>query len=466
VGHNEPVEVETPPPREFVSPPLKEEPGMNRKVVLFSLSVIFILAFSNLQGAVFDDSNVNLDPRQIDGGELAAVPPVEDTIRFFQARIQANPQDAVSYTLLAEQYIRQAREKGDASSYQYAEEALHESVRLLPNYALAKTALASVYYSQHDFVSALDLAQQVHEKNAKNLDALAVMGDAQLALGNYQEADLAYQKLSEQSATPPVLARLAAFEELKGNPGQALDLMRSAASTALQSGGTRESVAWYVLRMGDLYFNMGEPKQAGRYYQAALRIFENYHLALAGLGKVHAARGDYEEAILYYQQAVAKVPEPDLLAALGDLYTLTGQHGQAEVQYRTVEYIGKLAELNKQIYNRQLANFYSDHDLRLKEALRLAQAELQTRKDIYGYDAAAWAEYKNGNFAEAQRLIQQAMTLGTRDARLYYHAGMIALELGEDAQAREYLEQAVEINPYFSILHAEEARTILETLKD
>jgi tetratricopeptide (TPR) repeat protein len=438
---------------------------MNRKTIFFSLFVIFILAFSNMQGSIFNDSNFHLDPRQIDGSELAAVPPVEDTIRFFQARIQANPQDAVSYTLLAGQYVRQARETGDAASYQHAEAALHESIRLLPNYALAKVALASVYYAQHDFVPALDLAQQVYEKNTKNVDALTVIGDAQLALGNYQAADLAYQKLSEQSNTPPVLARLAAFEELKGNPQQALGLMRRAASDAFESGGTRESVAWYVLRVGDLYFNMGQPKQAGRYYEAALRIFDNYHLALAGLGKVNAAQRNYEKAIAYYQQAVNKVPQPDFLAALGDLYTLAGQPEKAEAQYRTVEYIGKLAELNKQIYNRQLANFYSDHDLRVREALQLARAELQTRKDIYGYDAAAWAEYKNGNVAEAQRLIEKAMTMGTLDARLYFHAGMIALNLGEKVQAREYLEQALGINPYFSILYADEAREWLESLK-
>jgi tetratricopeptide (TPR) repeat protein len=180
---------------------------------------------------------------------------------------------------------------------------------------------------------------------------------------------------------------------------------------------------------------------------------------------VNAAQRNYEKAIAYYQQAVNKVPQPDFLAALGDLYTLAGQHEKAEAQYRTVEYIGKLAELNKQIYNRQLANFYSDHDLHVKEALQLARAELQTRKDIYGYDAAAWAEYKNGNVAEAQRLIEKAMTMGTLDARLYFHAGMIALNLGEKAQAREYLERALGINPYFSISYAEEARETLASLK-
>jgi tetratricopeptide (TPR) repeat protein len=322
-----------------------------------------------------------------------------------------------------------------------------------------------VYYAQHDFIPALELAQEVYEGNPMITEALVTIGDAQMALGNYPEAEAAYKELSEQNVTPPVLARLAAFEELKGNPQEALDLMRRAAADALQAGGTKESVAWYILRVGDIYFNMGQPKEAGRYYEAALRLFDGYHLALAGLGKVRAAQGKYEEAITYYQQASGIIPQPDYLAALGDLYVVTGQPEQAQLQYETVEYIGKLAELNKQIYNRQLANFYSDHDLHLEEALELALAELESRKDIYGYDAAAWAHYKNGNFEEAQTLMKQAMMLSTRDARLYYHAGMIEYDLGNDQAAQSLLEEALVINPYFSVLHTGELYATLQILE-
>jgi tetratricopeptide (TPR) repeat protein len=214
-----------------------------------------------------------------------------------------------------------------------------------------------------------------------------------------------------------------------------------------------------------MYFHTGEYKAAGRYYEAALRVFDGYHLALAGLGKVRAAQGNYADAIAYYQQAVNIIPQPDYLAALGDLYTLTGQPERAQLQYETVEYIGKLAEINQQIYNRQLANFYSDHDLHLKEALQLALAELETRRDIYGYDAAAWAQYKNGNFEEAQDLMNQAMSLGTQDARLYYHAGMIEHALGNEQDARQWLEQAMSINPHFSILDFNQLSSTLRTLQ-
>ena len=436
-----------------------------RKTILQGLSIVLILSFSNISGSPSISSDRLPTPENIDGSTLANIPSVDVAIQSFQARIKQNPQDAVTYTLLAGQYIRQARETGDVTGYQRAESVLKESLTLLPEYTPASTSLASVYYARHEFMKALELAQKDYEKNSKNTQALVIIGDAQLSLGNYQEAETAYQQLYEKGATPPVLARLAALEELKGNPRQGLEFIRRAAGEALQSGGTRESVAWYVLRVADLYFNTGQYKQAGGYYEAALRIFGNYHLALAGLGKVSAAQGDYEKAIAYYQQAVNIIPQPDHLAALGDLYTLTNQPEQAQVQYKTVEYIGKLAGINKQVYNRQLANFYSDHDLHVREALRLALVELESRKDVYGYDAAAWAQYKNGNFKGAQALMDQALTLGTHDALLYYHAGMIALKLGEEAQARKFLEQVMEINPHFSILQSEQARITLQSLQ-
>jgi tetratricopeptide (TPR) repeat protein len=434
-----------------------------RKAIFFSLIVFLMIALSYVFSAVSNTDRLP-QPKDIDGSTLANVPPVEVTIKAFQDRLKQNPKDAVTYTLLANQYVRQARETGDVSGYQRAEAALHESLALLPRYSYAATTLASVYYAQHEFTQALELAQKEYEINPKNTQALVTVADAHVSLGNYQEAETIYLQLNNLGTTPPVLARLAALEELKGNPDEGLALMRRAASDALQSGGTKEGVAWYILRVADMYFNIGQYRQAGGYYEAALRVFDNYPLALAGLGKVKAAQGNYEEAITYYHQAVNIIPQPEYLAALGDLYTFIDQPDQAQLQYETVEFIGKLAEINEQVYNRQLANFYSDHDLHLEKALQLALAELRTRKDIYGYDAVAWAYYKNGRYQEAQVMMDKALALGTRDAHLYYHAGMIALKQGDQEQAREYLEQALEINPHFSVLHAENARMALRAL--
>ena len=433
--------------------------------ILLLSFVLMMIAYSQISGMLFSRTKDLPNPRQIDGTSLANIPPVEDAISFIQGKIRENPEDAVSYTLLGDLYLRQARETGDVSAYQRAEESLNKALDLLPGYSPAGASLASAYYSTHDFEKALDLAERVYQSNTKNLHARIVVADSYLALGEYETAEAIYNEIGETDSSPPVLARLANLAELQGDPDKALTLIRRAAGDTLRSGGTKENAAWYLLRVGDIYFNHGEIKLAGEFYEASLRVFDDYYLALAGLGKVSAAVGSYDEAITYYQKAASIVPQPDILAALGDLYTVTDQPQQAELQYRTVEYIGELASLNRQVYNRQLANFYSDHDVNVEKALQLALAELDSRKDIYGYDAAAWAYYKNGDYEEAQGLMDRALALGTQDARLYYHAGMIAYALRLSDQSRQYLELALSINPHFSILQSIDAQKTLELLQ-
>ncbi|MCI0552126.1 MAG: tetratricopeptide repeat protein, partial [Anaerolineae bacterium] len=264
-------------------------------------------------------------PEDIHGSALANIPPVGDAIQSIQNKIEQNPRDAVSYTLLGDLYMRQARETGDITIFQRAEESLLHALDMLPGYSPAGSSLASVYYSQHEFGKALDLAQQVYEDNPKNFQARIIMADSYLSLGKYQEAEAIYDELAQTISTPSLLARIAYLEELKGNPDEALELIRRSAGDALRSGGTKENAAWYLLRVGDMNFNTGKINEASRFYEASLRVFDNYPLALAGLGKVRAAEGRYEEAIAYYQQAVNIIPQPEYLAALGDLYIFTDQ---------------------------------------------------------------------------------------------------------------------------------------------
>ena len=52
----------------------------------------------------------------------------------------------------------------------------------------------------------------------------------------------------------------------------------------------------------------------------------------------------------------------------------------------------------------------------------------------------------------------EALRLGTRDARLFYHAGMIERALGNVGAAARYLRLALDTNPHFNPLQADEAR--------
>ena len=110
--------------------------------------------------------------------------------------------------------------------------------------------------------------------------------------------------------------------------------------------------------------------------------------------------------------------------------------------------------------------FYGlDHDVRLDEALTIAAQENASRKDIFTADIYAWTLYKKGKFQEAKAAIKEAMRLKTKDARTFYHAGMIEKALGNEKEAKRFLQSALQINPAFDILQAEQARAALAELK-
>lgn len=385
-------------------------------------------------------------------------------ITFWQNRVANNPTAFTEFSLLGEAYLRQARQVGGVDDYRRAEAAFRRALEINPNYVPASALLSNALFAMHDFEGALSLAQTLTGTAKVAASAWATIGDARLALGQYVEAEAAYQKLQTLNPGPGTQGRLAFLAELQGDSEGALALMEQAAQAARQSGDYAENLAWYEYQMGEFNFKAGTLKSAEAHYQAALDLLPNYYLALTGLGKVRAAQARYAEAIALYEQAVAILPQPDVLAALGDLYLLTDQPDLAEAQYQTVEFIGQLDALNQVVYNRQLALFYANHDRHLDEALTLAQAEWHARQDILGADALAWALHKHGRDSEAAEMMEQALRLGTHDATLYYHAGMIYASLGEAQRAQDFLNLALALNPYFDPWQARLARAALTQL--
>ncbi len=60
--------------------------------------------------------------------------------------------------------------------------------------------------------------------------------------------------------------------------------------------------------------------------------------------------------------------------------------------------------------------------------------------------------------------MRQALALGTHDALLAYHAGMIAMALHDDQRARAMLGDALALNPGFDPLQAARAKDVLASL--
>jgi tetratricopeptide (TPR) repeat protein len=394
------------------------------------------------------------------GTSLTGYPTTATQIAFWSGRVSEQPKAYLDLTLLGQAFLRKARETSEIDYYVRAETALRRALRINPRYVQAQAVLASVLYSVHEFGQALAAARPIVDQ-PRGVQALATVGDANMALGRYSRAQSAYMRLFAWAATPAAYSRLSALATLRGNDEQAIALMEHAASLAQQSGDYGESLGWYSYQLGELSFRLGRLDEADSHYRDALRAFPDYPLALAGLAKVRAVRGEHRAAIRLYARATAIVPLPDLLAALGDLYAATGERALARRQFATVQAIARIANAKRQVYNRQLALFYADHRVHLARARQLALRELSARKDVYGYDAAAWALARSGRCEAALPLAVRALRLGTRDPLLFFHRGYTEGCAGNPAAKRAWYARALALNPRFSFRWAPVARAAL-----
>jgi tetratricopeptide (TPR) repeat protein len=226
-----------------------------------------------------------------------------------------------------------------------------------------------------------------------------------------------------------------------------------------------ETTAWTRTQLANLYFNLGNLEQAEVEYQRTLQNYPNYVYALAGLGRLRAALGQTDEAITLLTQASQITPLPEFIITLGDLYLSLGQTEAAQRQYDLVGVIRQLHQANGVDLDVEMALFDADHRRNPIETVAQARQAYARRPNIHAADVLAWALYQAGDYQEAEKFSRQALRLGTQDALKLFHAGMIAYQLGHKAQARAYLDQALTINPHFSLLHAKEAQGIWEELK-
>jgi tetratricopeptide (TPR) repeat protein len=396
-------------------------------------------------------------------------------IHMLQDRVLKASDDYSGYDELGATFLQKARETGDITYYDLAERTLQKALSLAPQDFRAADPLihlALVYMGEHRFSEALAYDQKAIGTGAGNLAAFAIEGDAYTDMGDYDEAAAAYhsvQTLGRMTTSTLSLAylsdsRRAYLSYLRGESAEAVRLMKSAITAALQTNVPRENLAWLYFELGERYFQSGDLENADLSYQSGITADPDHYRSLAGLAKVRAAQGRLEESIQLYQRSISIIPFPVYVAELGDVYKKLGRTKDAQQQYDLVEYIGHLGKLNQVLANRELALFYADQGIKLPEALELARNELEVRHDIHTWDTLAWVLYKNGRYQEAFEASNKALALHTKDSLLLFHAGMICHSLAKDNDARDFLNRALKINPHFHMFYAEMASRTLEEL--
>ena len=372
--------------------------------------------------------------------------PAQQKIAWAKAAIAKNPERYQAYNELALALARRARETSDVSYYAQAEAALEKSFKLTPDNLEGRKVRVWVLLGQHEFAKALETAKALNKRTPDDVLIYGFLVDANIELGNYKEAEEAAQwMLDIRPGNVPGLTRAAFLRELFGDVDGAVELM-NAAYTSTQATEL-EDRAWILTQIAHLQLSIGQADSAEKLLQHALGLFPNYHYALANLAKVRAAQGKHAEAVELLRQRYQAALHAENLYDLAVAFKRAGRADEAKTAFAEFEQKSRRESELADNSNRELIFYYADHARKPAEALRIARLEAARRHDVYTQDAYAWALYASGQYAEARKQMEAALAVGIRDAKLFYHAGAIALKSRDRAVAARYLKQSLELNP-------------------
>jgi tetratricopeptide (TPR) repeat protein len=207
---------------------------------------------------------------------------------------------------------------------------------------------------------------------------------------------------------------------------------------AVRAGSPLEptNTAWTLSRLSLYYLQAGRAEDALRVADSAALALADYPPALLARGRALVALGHPDQAVDPLRQAERLNPLPEYQWWLADALRAGGNpDGAAKVE-------AELDRRGEASDPRTLSLFLATRGENSAEAVRLARAELANRADVFTEDALAWALASGGDYAGADSAMRAALSASTKDARLFLHAGEIAMKRGAADSAKAYFGEA------------------------
>ena len=358
---------------------------------------------------------------------------VDRAIARYQKALSGTARPLPHLERLGWAFVQKARETRDAGYYKLAEQTAGCIENQAPNSAEALLLKGHVLHNLHRFKDAEELARRLIKRRGLWFD-YALLGDVLLERGALDEAVAAYQAVLDQRPGPQAYLRVAQIRRLKGDLDGALEMITQAVRTT--SPRSVEAAAWARVGMAWLLMQTEDFPAAEAALAGALSLKPDYPPALHARGRLLMAQGNLEEALPLLQRVVQADPLPEFRWTLYEALRVSGLQQAAAEQQTALRQYGENED------RRTLALFLATTGLDPEMALRLARQELQQREDIYTLDAVAWALSGAGQNDSAQDYSRRALAAGSKDARLYLHAGVIAARAGDTDDAIELLNKA------------------------
>ncbi|HKP96968.1 MAG TPA: hypothetical protein VJ385_14555 [Fibrobacteria bacterium] len=371
--------------------------------------------------------------------------PLDRRITALQKTLRGVPAGSPRLEELGWLFIAKARAGFDEGYYRQAEQCALLLDAARPGSPAALLLRGHALQSMHRFAEAEAAAKTLAASRGLAYD-FGLLGDALMEQGKLDSALAAYQAMMDRKPGYQAYARSAHMRWLYGDVEGAAGMMAMAVSAC--SPRDPEALAWAYVKSAAYQWQSGRNAAATASCAAALDRMPGYAPALLLRGRIHLAQGRSAAALADLAASARAHPLPEGLWALADALRQAGRAASAD----SVE-----AVLASSGARRDPRTFSLYRSTRLSarpaasdsafpgdaaEALAYARRELSNRGDVFTHDAVAWAAYASGDLPAASSHADSALARGTRDARLYLHAGIIARAAGEKAKARARLQSA------------------------
>ena len=391
-------------------------------------------------------------PAMADGPALAR-------IAAAQATVVQHPAQADAHVALAMAYAERARETADTAFYRKAHVELDEALRHAPDDFAAQRARAWVWLGMHEFQQALDLATALNKRQPDDVMTYGMLVDANMELGHYEAAERAAQwMLDLRPGNVAGLTRAAYVREMIGDIEGGIDLMRQAYERT--PAAETEHRAWIVTQLAHLQLARAQPERAMQLADDALALLPGYHYALLQRARAATALGDHTLAAQVHRQHVEAAPHPENIFELAVALKQAGLSREAQSAFDQFEQRALLESEKRDNANHELVRYYTDHADDPGRAVAIAKREMAHRQDVATRDGYAWALFRAGDAEQAGKILAPALSLGTANAAIRYHAGLILAAQGRPDEARKHLRMALESAPWHPL--AAEARALLD----
>ncbi len=355
--------------------------------------------------------------------DIAAERAMRDAdIAFYQKHAQRDPTGALDHLHLAALYLQRARERATPADLGRAEAEARISLanrRAHNGEAWHELALALV--GQHKFIEARACADSLLADDPSAPGPRSLIGEIDLELGRYGEADTIFAALDRAGVEPAVLARVARWASLRGNAKHAWAVLLNAREKAHQRGGMpTEQLAWYDLRLGEMALTIGRLGDAADRLAMAHALIADDPRVLTALSRLALAKHDGKQALAYANDAMNAGEDPLAFALASDAYVLLGDSSNANRMFHAFE--TAITAAPPGAWHRQWRLELLDRGQQVDAVLAQAKDELTTRPDVYGWDQYAWALHRAGRDPEARAAMHEALRWNTEDVMLDAHA--------------------------------------------